>query len=176
MNNFEQLPSLSQFPQLTVLKLLNCKRLKELPDLPSSIEVINAHNCISLEAISNQWQKSTLLRHAIFTNCFRMKELHSNMVSSFGNLVAEIYHPTRYLHHITFLLQIVSLRFICTIWRNICPIKPDTDPDHIIRLVLSKDQNIGKHGYIGNWILRKYRKYRYFYKNIGGYFYKNIGY
>ena len=24
----------------------------------------------------------------------------------------------------------------------------------------SKDQNIGKHGYIGNWILRKYRRYR----------------
>ena len=23
-----------------------------------------------------------------------------------------------------------------------------------------KDQNIDKHGYIGNWILRKYRKYR----------------
>ena len=26
--------------------------------------------------------------------------------------------------------------------------------------VITKDQNIGKHGYIGNWILRKYRKYR----------------
>ena len=25
---------------------------------------------------------------------------------------------------------------------------------------VTKDQNIGKHGYIGNWILRKYRKYR----------------
>ena len=25
---------------------------------------------------------------------------------------------------------------------------------------MDKDQNIGKHGYIGNWILRKYRKYR----------------
>ena len=24
----------------------------------------------------------------------------------------------------------------------------------------TKDQNIGKHGYIGNWILRKYRKYQ----------------
>ena len=24
----------------------------------------------------------------------------------------------------------------------------------------SKDQNIGKYGYIGNWILRIYRKYR----------------
>ena len=41
---------------------------------------------------------------------------------------------------------------------------------------ISKDQNIGKHGYIGNWILRKYRKYRKYRKNIGGYFYKNIGY
>ena len=101
-NNFEQLPSLSQFPQLTVLKLLNCKRLKELPYLPSSIEVINAHNCISMEAISNQWQKNTLLRHAIFTNCFRMKELNSNMVSSFGNLVAEIYRskPISTSYHI----------------------------------------------------------------------------
>ena len=26
--------------------------------------------------------------------------------------------------------------------------------------IVTKDQNIGKHGYIGNWILRKYRKYR----------------
>ena len=26
--------------------------------------------------------------------------------------------------------------------------------------LVTKDQNIGKHGYIGNWILRKYRKYR----------------
>ena len=25
-------------------------------------------------------------------------------------------------------------------------------------LIINKDQNIGKHGYIGNWILRKYRK------------------
>ena len=25
---------------------------------------------------------------------------------------------------------------------------------------VGKDQNIGKHGYIGNWILRKYQKYR----------------
>ena len=37
--------------------------------------------------------------------------------------------------------------------------------------VISKDQNIGKHGYIGNWILRKYQKYRkyrwIFLQNIG---------
>ena len=28
------------------------------------------------------------------------------------------------------------------------------------RILVIKDQNIGKHGYIGNWILQKYRKYR----------------
>ena len=27
-------------------------------------------------------------------------------------------------------------------------------------LLTAKDQNIGKHGYIDNWILRKYQKYR----------------
>ena len=26
--------------------------------------------------------------------------------------------------------------------------------------IILNDQNIGKHGYIGNWILRKYRNYR----------------
>ena len=30
--------------------------------------------------------------------------------------------------------------------------------------ITTKDQNIGKYGYIGNWILRKYRKYRKYQK------------
>ena len=32
-------------------------------------------------------------------------------------------------------------------------------PAHTCVPPLTKDQNIGKHGYIGNWILRKYQKY-----------------
>ena len=85
-NKFASLPSsISQFPQLTVLKLLNCRRLGALPELPLSIEVINAHNCISLETISNHCHY-TGLRHAIFTNCFEM-EYQSNMESSFGTVV-----------------------------------------------------------------------------------------
>ncbi|KAL6316218.1 hypothetical protein AAG906_017765 [Vitis piasezkii] len=90
-NEFASLPSsISQFPLLTVLKLLNCRRLGALPELPSSVEVINAHNCISLETISNQ-SHYTGLRHAIFTNCFKMKEHQSNMESSFGTVVANIH-------------------------------------------------------------------------------------
>ena len=30
----------------------------------------------------------------------------------------------------------------------------------ITDIIIAKDQNIDKHGYIGNWILWKYRKYR----------------
>ena len=37
---------------------------------------------------------------------------------------------------------------------------PGNDTHQSLGLVMTKDQNIGKHGYIGNWILRKYRKYR----------------
>ena len=44
------------------------------------------------------------------------------------------------------------------------PIRSTSEGEKGIRLYLVflfiKDQNIGKHGYIGNWILRKYRKYR----------------
>ena len=36
---------------------------------------------------------------------------------------------------------------------------------------ITKDENIGFGGYIGNWILRIYRIYR---RYIGGYFYMNI--
>ena len=31
--------------------------------------------------------------------------------------------------------------------------------DNSLSTTIIKDQNIGKHGYIGNWILRKNRKY-----------------
>ena len=46
---------------------------------------------------------------------------------------------------------------------NVCGIDfmgpfPSSFGNMYILLAVDKDQNIGKHGYIGNWILRKYRK------------------
>ena len=44
----------------------------------------------------------------------------------------------------------------------------------IYHVLMTKEQNISIYGYIGTWILRKYRKYRKISENIGGYFDKNI--
>ena len=53
-NHFVTLPSsINQLSQLKWLGLENCKRLKTLRELPSSIEEINAHNCTSLTTLSS---------------------------------------------------------------------------------------------------------------------------
>ncbi|KAJ0896089.1 putative leucine-rich repeat domain superfamily [Helianthus annuus] len=49
-NNFSRLPSsISQLPGLKLLNLSDCINLVELPDLPSSIAVLKADGCDSLE-------------------------------------------------------------------------------------------------------------------------------
>ncbi|KAJ0896118.1 putative TIR domain, P-loop containing nucleoside triphosphate hydrolase [Helianthus annuus] len=49
-NNFSRLPfGLSQLPGLKILNLSHCINLVELPDLPSSIAILKANGCDSLE-------------------------------------------------------------------------------------------------------------------------------
>ncbi|KAJ0896138.1 putative leucine-rich repeat domain superfamily [Helianthus annuus] len=51
-NYFSRLPSgLSQIPCLKCLNLTSCTNLLELPDLPSSIAILNAKGCDSLEIV-----------------------------------------------------------------------------------------------------------------------------
>ncbi|KAJ0896106.1 putative leucine-rich repeat domain superfamily [Helianthus annuus] len=51
-NKFSRLPSgLSQIPCLKLLNLSYCERLVELPDLPSSIAILYAEGCDSLEIV-----------------------------------------------------------------------------------------------------------------------------
>ncbi|KAJ0763439.1 putative TIR domain, P-loop containing nucleoside triphosphate hydrolase [Helianthus annuus] len=53
-NKFSRLPSgLSQMSCLKLLNLSYCKRLVELPDLPSSIAILKAEGCDSLEIVSD---------------------------------------------------------------------------------------------------------------------------
>ncbi|XP_034674646.1 disease resistance protein RPV1-like isoform X1 [Vitis riparia] len=63
--------AISQLSKLRVLGLRHCKSLLEIPELPSSLRVLDAHDCISLETLSStsllQWQRQL--------NCFKSARL-----------------------------------------------------------------------------------------------------
>ncbi|KAJ6737589.1 LEUCINE RICH REPEAT CONTAINING PROTEIN [Salix viminalis] len=51
-NDFERIPaSIKQLPVLTELDLSRCERLYHLPQLPSSLQVLDATDCISLTSV-----------------------------------------------------------------------------------------------------------------------------
>ena len=71
--NIDALPRLDQLCNLRRLELQNCRSLSTLPALPSSLELVNASNCISLEHISPQ---SVLFfgGSRLFANCTELRE------------------------------------------------------------------------------------------------------
>ncbi|KAL1074998.1 hypothetical protein V6Z11_D11G328300, partial [Gossypium hirsutum] len=72
-SNLENLPTTIKQFQLHELILRNCKRLKSLPELPPSLEHLDAHDCTSLEDISSikKPYRSLVLD---FSNCFKLGE------------------------------------------------------------------------------------------------------
>ncbi|KAJ8759880.1 hypothetical protein K2173_009981 [Erythroxylum novogranatense] len=51
-NNFERIPAtINQLSRLKYLHINNCERLQSLPELPSSVSLLEATGCISLEQI-----------------------------------------------------------------------------------------------------------------------------
>ncbi|GKD43220.1 NB-ARC domains-containing protein [Tanacetum coccineum] len=68
-NNFTGLPgSLSQLSHLQTLDVDGCKKLEVLPELPHSIETINASDCTSLREVSRS-SKDPLSSINYFFNC-----------------------------------------------------------------------------------------------------------
>ncbi|PRQ59959.1 putative winged helix-turn-helix DNA-binding domain, leucine-rich repeat domain, L [Rosa chinensis] len=69
-NNLESLPvTMNQLGWLTHLELEACKRLKSIPELSSSINYIDAHDCTALETVSTPKTRNLDFR---FSNCFRL--------------------------------------------------------------------------------------------------------
>ncbi|XP_059644442.1 TMV resistance protein N-like [Cornus florida] len=73
-NSFVSLPaSISRLSQLKTLVVEGCKRLKALPELPSSIFILRADDCqslISIGDLSTKYDRSLGL--VAFSNCFKL--------------------------------------------------------------------------------------------------------
>ncbi|PPD75492.1 hypothetical protein GOBAR_DD27572 [Gossypium barbadense] len=76
-NNFISIPScLTQFSKLEFLRLSDCRALKSLPGLLTSIESVRINGCASLEIVANPSEvcNSSNRSNIIGVNCFRLTE------------------------------------------------------------------------------------------------------
>ncbi|KAK9930727.1 hypothetical protein M0R45_027755 [Rubus argutus] len=77
-NNFVTLPAcISKFINLEELKLIDCKRLQQVPKLPPNMKKLHVSGCVSLERISKlsnilNRQESQMLEWMDLTNCWRL--------------------------------------------------------------------------------------------------------
>lgn len=70
-SSFSQIPeSIKELRKLHSLGLRHCKNLRSIPELPRSLEILNAHGCVSLESLPSGLDQ--LPRHSTFSNCFRL--------------------------------------------------------------------------------------------------------
>ncbi|ESQ55420.1 hypothetical protein EUTSA_v10026756mg, partial [Eutrema salsugineum] len=68
-NGFRNVPiSIKELSKLVILRLRYCKNLIDLPLLPRSLQVLNAHGCSSLRSTSLEFKQ--LPRYYTFSNCF----------------------------------------------------------------------------------------------------------
>ncbi|CAH8354206.1 unnamed protein product [Eruca vesicaria subsp. sativa] len=68
-NCFRNIPvSIKEFSKLLSLRLCNCKSLRVLPQLPQSLQLLNAHGCSSLISIPLDFFENS--RYYTFSNCF----------------------------------------------------------------------------------------------------------
>ncbi|XP_028952503.1 disease resistance protein RUN1 [Malus domestica] len=65
-NDLTKLPDFSNIPNLERLILKGCKKLEEIPALPTNLEILEADECIALEKMPD------------FSEMSRMRELHLN--------------------------------------------------------------------------------------------------
>ncbi|VVB12434.1 unnamed protein product [Arabis nemorensis] len=86
-NSFSQIPeSIKELRKLHSLRLSHCKNLTSLPELPRSLELFNAHGCVSLKSFSSSFEQFP--RQYTFSNCFALspKVVRKYMRKSLGGV------------------------------------------------------------------------------------------
>ncbi|PRQ37300.1 putative leucine-rich repeat domain, L domain-containing protein [Rosa chinensis] len=72
-NNFESLPpTMNRLGRLRDLRLEDCSRLKSIPELSSTINYIDARDCIALNTVSKPKQLYHSIHFFTFSNCLQL--------------------------------------------------------------------------------------------------------
>lgn len=70
-NSFRQIPeNIKELRKLHSLRLCDCRNLTSLPELPRSLEILNAHGCVSLKSFPSSYGQFP--RRYTFSNCFAL--------------------------------------------------------------------------------------------------------
>ncbi|ONH91360.1 hypothetical protein PRUPE_8G109500 [Prunus persica] len=78
-SNFVSLPvCINNFVNLGELRLVSCKRLREIPDLPQALQVLDVSDCLSLERVSKlsnllERIESQMFMEMSLLNCWRLR-------------------------------------------------------------------------------------------------------
>ncbi|KAJ8759486.1 hypothetical protein K2173_007099 [Erythroxylum novogranatense] len=83
--DFESLPSsIKHLTQLQLIDLSKCKRLKSLPELPPSLEILDADNCTSLESLFS----SINFRYLNLENCRKLdQKTHREIMENIQSII-----------------------------------------------------------------------------------------
>ncbi|KAJ9707271.1 hypothetical protein PVL29_002313 [Vitis rotundifolia] len=93
--NVDALPrTLDRLCSLQELVLQNCRSLRALPALPSSLRIINASNCESLEDITPRSVFSQV-RSSMFGNCLKLTKFQGRMKRDLQSMAASVNEEIR---------------------------------------------------------------------------------
>ena len=84
-NNMDTLPqSIEKLYSLLLLDLKHCRKLNSLPVLPSNIQYVDAHGCVSLEKVAKPVTLPLVTERMhttfIFTDCFKLNRAEQESI------------------------------------------------------------------------------------------------
>ncbi|XP_042480481.1 disease resistance protein RUN1-like [Macadamia integrifolia] len=89
-NNFRSLPaSINRLSRLELLIVDHCTRLDQLPELPSSLVLLAAKSCTSMERLPVNMGLLSKLSSVLLNDCTRLKSLPEDLPSSLRSLSIE---------------------------------------------------------------------------------------
>ncbi|KAL1218849.1 Disease resistance protein RPP2B [Cardamine amara subsp. amara] len=94
-NNIETLPeSIEKLYSLLLLDLKHCCRLKYLPVLPSNLQYLDAHGCVSLEKVAQPVTLPLVTERMhttfIFTECFKLNRTEQEAIVAQAQLKSQL--------------------------------------------------------------------------------------